>query len=124
MKDIQIIVTDDELNRLAEEIAAEMGIPLSDESDQYFGTPVLSDLDVTEAIVDYPRLDGLENAVDMNFPDSLEFSSAISVESVSVVLESTLELSGNNISHLEYVSDMAGTSEKILRDKQLGALAA
>ncbi len=124
MKDIQIIVTDDELNRLAEEIAAEMGIPLSDESDQYFGTPVLSDLDVTEAIVDYPRLDGLENVMDMNFPDSLEFPSAIFVESVSVVLESTLELSGNNISHLEYVSDMAGTSEKILRDKQLGALAA
>lgn len=124
MKDIQIIVTDNELNRLAEEIATEMGIPLSDKPDQYFGTPVLFDLDAIETIASYPLLDGLANTMDMDFPDSIELPNTISAESVSVVFESTLGLWGNNIAHLDYVADIDGALEKFLSDNQLGTLAA
>lgn len=124
MKDIQIIVTDNELNRLAQEIAAEMGIPLSDKPDQYFGTPVLDDLDAIESIASCPLLDALENTMDMDFTDSLELSNTISAESVSVVFESTWGLGGNNIAHLDYVADIDGASEIFLSDNQLGTLAA
>lgn len=104
MKDIQIIVTDDELNGLAEEIAAEMGIPLSDEPDQYFGTRVLTDLDV------------IENTMDMALLDSIGLPDTIFAKSVSVVFESTLGV--------DYVADIDGALEKFMSHNQLGALAA
>lgn len=44
MKDIKIIVSDEELSRIAIEIAEEMGVEFSDAPDSYAGQPVFPEL--------------------------------------------------------------------------------
>ncbi|WP_322201177.1 hypothetical protein [Acutalibacter intestini] len=44
MKNIKITVNDEELMRIACELAEEMGIPLSDEPDSFCGKPVFPEL--------------------------------------------------------------------------------
>lgn len=44
MKDIRITVSDEELNRIAIEIAKEMGVTLSNEPDSFYGEPAFPKL--------------------------------------------------------------------------------
>lgn len=104
MKNIEIMVTDDELNRIAEELASEMGIPLSAESDSYVGTPVLSEWDTTGALDRSSFFDGVENSLDTFNPT--EVLEAVSLGSVSVTLESALGLLGSDIAYWDYEVDV------------------
>lgn len=44
MKDIRITVNDEDLTRIACELAEEMGVSLSDEPDSFYGEPVFPEL--------------------------------------------------------------------------------
>ena len=44
MKDIKVLVSDEELERIAGEVARELGIPLTDAPDSFYGEPVFPEL--------------------------------------------------------------------------------